>query len=70
MTTQASEARPRRSRLRRELVLAVLLKLAALFALKLWLLPPRAPPAAAAQGVQARIAEPAPVTDTVSKENP
>jgi len=70
MMNQAPEARPRRSRLRRELVLALLLKLAALFALKLMLLPPRTPPAAAAHGVEARIADPTPVTHTSSKENP
>lgn len=68
---ERSTVRPRpRAALRRELVIALLLKLAALVALKLVLLPAKTPADAAALGVAQRIAQPAPVTGTSHKENP
>lgn len=69
--SERSSVRPRpRAALRRELVLALLLKLAALVVLKLVFFPARTPAAAAARGVAERIAQPAPVTGSTHKENP
>lgn len=63
--------------LRRELVLTLLIKLLALIALQHWLLPARVSPTEAAQGLESRMAEPAPAAqpaptslpNSSSKEN-
>lgn len=69
MTEALKAGRRARAALRRELVVALLLKLAVLIALKLLFFPQRLPAEAAAEGVAAQIAAPQPVTDTHHKES-
>jgi Tfp pilus assembly protein PilX len=56
--------------LRRELVLTLLIKLLALIALQHWLMPARVSPSEAAQGLESRLAEPAPATQSTPTSLP